>query len=75
MVIEPTQAVRITTVVTEEGVLSLRGPFHAGDTVEIIVLNAAPNLDKGERYPLRSTSYSFTDPFASVETEEWMAAL
>lgn len=75
MTIEPTQAVRITTVVTQEGVLSLHGPFHAGDRVEVIILSAAHQTVGGERYPLRGTSYSFTDPFAGVATEEWLAAL
>lgn len=74
MVIEPTQAVRITTVVTQEGTLSLSGPFHAGDTVEVIVLSASPRPTNGENYPLRGTTYSFTEPFAGVVTEEWAAA-
>ena len=74
MVIEPTQAVRITTVVTQEGILSLHGPFHAGDTVEVIVLSATPLPTNGERYPLRGTAYSFHDPFTGVATEEWTTA-
>jgi hypothetical protein len=75
MAIDTTQAVRIKTVVTQDGVLNLTGPFRAGESVEVIVLRAESRpVEEGERYPLRGTPYSYVDPFDSVAEDEWTAA-
>lgn len=75
MAIDTTQAVRIKTVVTQDGVLNLTGPFHAGEQVEVIILSAGGRrVEEGDRYPLRGTPYSYDDPFGSVAEDEWMAA-
>lgn len=72
MVIDTTQAVRIKTIVAENGELHLRGPFRAGDHVEVIVL-ADPIIVDGNHYPLQGTDYSFPDSFSSVVENDWDA--
>ena len=72
MAIDMTQAVRIKTVVAQDGVLHLFGPFRVGESVEVIVLSE-PTTAQGERYPLQGTEYSFVEPFASVDDDEWEA--
>jgi len=73
MAIDTAQAVRIKTVVTQDGVLNLRGPFRVGDNVEVIVLSAATRPSRDQRYPLQGTPYTYTDPFGSVAEEDWEA--
>lgn len=68
-----TQAVRIKTVVTKDGVLHLEGPFRAGDSVEVIVLSGEAANNTGERYPLRGQPYTYNDPFEPVAADEWDA--
>ncbi len=75
MAIDTTQAVRIKTVVTQDGVLNLHGPFRAGDSVEVIVLSAESRQLNGKRYLLQGTPYTFTDPFSSVAEDDWAALL
>mgnify|MGYP003383219125 CR=1 FL=1 len=72
MAIDTTQAVRIKTVVTQDGELHLRGPFRAGENVEVIIL-ADHVVATDERYPLQGIAYSFVDPFSGVAIEEWEA--
>lgn len=67
------QAVRIKTVVTQDGELHLEGPFRAGDTVEVIVLNEEAGPEHVDRYPLRGMPVLYTDPFESVAADEWDA--
>jgi hypothetical protein len=73
MMIDTTQAIRIKTVVAQDGVLNLRGPFRAGDDVEVIVLSAGNRLTNRKRYPLQGTPYTFIDPFGSVAKGDWAA--
>lgn len=74
MAIDTTQTVRVQTVVTQDGVLNLRGPFRAGDKVEVIVVSAACHPTEGvNRYPLLGTPYTFADPFGSVAEDDWAA--
>ena len=72
MAIDMTQAVRIKTVVAQDGVLHLFGPFRMGESVEVIVLSE-PVAQQGERYPLQGTEYTFVEPFASVADDDWEA--
>jgi hypothetical protein len=72
MAIDMTQAVRIKTVVAQDGVLHLFGPFRVGESVEVIVLSE-PAAAPAERYPLQGTNYTFIEPFASVADDEWEA--
>lgn len=72
MAMDTTQAVRIKTVVTQDGQLHLHGPFRVGESVEVIIL-AEHVVPADERYPLQGTVYSFSDPFSDVASEEWEA--
>lgn len=67
---------RIETVLNEDGTLTLRGlPFHAGDAVEVIILEArtsqqeqVPNHQPDTNlYPLRDTQpYRYDGPTEPV---------
>jgi hypothetical protein len=65
---------RIETTLEQDGTLTLRDlPFHAGETVEVVVVaKSAPA--GGERYPLRATPVTYTDPYEPVAVEDWDAA-
>jgi hypothetical protein len=74
---------RIETVLNEDGTLTLRGlPFHAGDAVEVIILEArTPQPEQvpihqpdTNLYPLRDTQpYRYDDPTEPVALEDWQA--
>lgn len=73
---------RIETVLTEDGVLTLQGlPFHAGDTVEVIILEShtaqqeqAPSQPNTNLYPLRDMQpYRYDDPTEPVALDDWEA--
>lgn len=76
-------AYKVETTLTEDGTLKLQGlPFHAGDTVEVIILErpscqqeqtATPTLESNQ-YPLRGTVIRYDDPFEpAVPMEDWEA--
>lgn len=68
---------KLAATLIEDGTLVLKGlPFHAGDTVEIIILEQS----KEERlrqsylgdYPLQGTVLRYDDPFEpAVPAEDW----
>ncbi|KAB8317450.1 hypothetical protein SD81_019330 [Tolypothrix campylonemoides VB511288] len=72
---------KIETVLTEDGTLTLQGlPFHAGDAVEVIILqaktpqhqDAVNSQSEKNRYPLRDTQpYRYDDPTEPVALEDW----
>jgi hypothetical protein len=69
---------KIETVLTEDGTLILQGlPFHAGDAVEVIVLQAKTSQheklqSQKNRYPLHDTQpYRYDDPTEPVALEDW----
>lgn len=73
---------KIETILTEDGTLTLQGlPFHAGDVVEVIILEShmhqqqAPARSlESNRYPLRNTQpYRYDDPTEPVALEDWEA--
>jgi hypothetical protein len=71
---------KIKVVLAEDGTLILRGlPFHAGDAVEVIILEAktpqhtvaslaSPEANK---YPLRGKVVRYDDPTSPVALEDW----
>ncbi|MEC4812267.1 MAG: hypothetical protein SAK29_03160 [Scytonema sp. PMC 1069.18] len=72
---------KMEVVLTEDGMLTLQGlPFHAGETVEVIILEAKtpqhqavpkPKLDT-HLYPLHNTQpYRYDDPTEPVALEDW----
>lgn len=72
---------KIEVVLTEDGTLTLRGlPFHAGDAVEVIILETKtpqhqavlkPQSDTNP-YLLHNTQpYRYDDPTEPVALEDW----
>ncbi len=71
------QAHRIETILTENGVITLRDiPFRQGEVVEVIVLPVAraKAADAASRFPLRGTPYTYLDPTEPVADDDWEAA-
>jgi hypothetical protein len=71
---------KIEVVLAEDGTLILRGlPFHAGDAVEVIILEAkTPQHDvesqaspEANLYPLRGKVVRYDDPTSPVALEDW----
>jgi len=63
---------RIETAIAENGTLILSGiPFHAGDAVEVIILERTMQVSSSSRYPLRGTPIHYIDPTEPVALEEW----
>ncbi|MFN6562562.1 MAG: hypothetical protein RMY28_022590 [Nostoc sp. ChiSLP01] len=67
------KAHRIETKLTQNGTLILEDlPFHAGETVEIIILERFPEASESNPYPLRGTVIRYDDPFEPpVPIEDW----
>jgi hypothetical protein len=67
------QTYHIETVVSEKGVLTIKGlPFQPGEKVEIIVKSRWTD-DKipNHHYPLRGKLIRYKNPFDSVAENEW----
>jgi hypothetical protein len=65
---------RVETTLTEDGSLTLKDlPFHAGDSVEIIILSRSPKPAGQARYPLRGKPIHYDDPTEPVAEEDWEA--
>ncbi|MBD2214007.1 hypothetical protein H6G27_29685 [Nostoc linckia FACHB-104] len=72
---------KIEVVLTEDGTLTLQGlPFHAGDAVEVIILETKTPQQQGQKlpklgtnpYPLHNTQpYRYDDPTEPVALEDW----
>ena len=72
---------KLSTTFTEDGQLVLTGlPFHAGDTVEIILVeqlreqksSQSTNQSTKSEYPLQGTVLGYDDPFEpAVSAEDW----
>lgn len=62
---------RVATTITEDGSLMKDIPFHAGDSVEVIILalSAASGLQNG--YTLRGKPVTYLDPTEPVDDREW----
>ena len=71
---------KVEAVLTEDGTLMLHGlPFHAGDTVEVIILEsqapqqtAAPSSQvETNIYPLHGKVVRYDEPTEPVGLEDW----
>ncbi|AFZ24251.1 hypothetical protein Cylst_2007 [Cylindrospermum stagnale PCC 7417] len=72
---------KIELVLTEDGTLTLQGlPFHAGDAVEVIILEAKISdnqvalkpQSETNPYPLHDTQpYRYENPTEPVALEDW----
>lgn len=65
---------KLTAKLSKDGELVLTNlPFHAGETVEVIVL-APSNQSDSSQSPLEGTVIRYDDPFEpAVATEDWEA--
>lgn len=69
------QAHRAETILSEDGVITLRDiPFRRGESVEVIVLPFATTTAPASRYPLRGTPVTLLAPTEAVAEAEWEAA-
>lgn len=69
------QAHRAETVLSEDGVITLRGtPFRRGESVEVIVLPFTAATAPGSRLPLRGTPVTLLSPSEPVANSDWEAA-
>ncbi|QKD82775.1 hypothetical protein HPC62_11790 [Thermoleptolyngbya sichuanensis A183] len=71
-------AYKLAATLIEDGTLILKGlPFHAGDTVEIIILEQSKEQSasppRQTEYPLQGKQpYRYDDPFEpAVPAEDW----
>lgn len=71
---------KVEAILTEDGTLMLRGlPFHAGDAVEVIILEAKnsqsqevlPSQPETNLYPMRGKVIRYDDPTEPVALEDW----
>lgn len=68
------QAHRIEAIIRQDGKLLIEDiPFHAGETVEVIILPAARPASE-HRYPLRGTVIEYRNPTDPVASDDWDAA-
>ncbi|MGK7912870.1 MAG: hypothetical protein AB4050_15560 [Synechococcus sp.] len=76
-------AYKIEATLSEDGKLVLKGlPFHAGDAVEVIILEHSEGLHTAvntqtpqkDLNPLQGSVIHYEDPFApAVSAEDWEA--
>jgi hypothetical protein len=68
------QAYRIETTIQQDGILTLRHlPFHAGETVEVIILVQPSVTADRQRYTLRGEPVHYVDPTVPVAQTDWEA--
>jgi hypothetical protein len=64
----------VETTLDQDGTLTLTDlPFHAGDSVEVIILARPSKLAEQDRYPLRGKPIQYERPTDPVAQEEWEA--
>jgi hypothetical protein len=65
---------RIETTLSQDGTLNLVDlPFHAGDTVEVIILPRRQKPAGQKRYPLHGIQITYINPTDPVAAEDWAA--
>ncbi|MCY7277041.1 MAG: hypothetical protein LH702_25765 [Phormidesmis sp. CAN_BIN44] len=71
---------KVETVLSEDGTLMLKGlPFHAGDAVEVIILERGGQSERtvaaqeeSNLFPLRGTVLHYEEPFEpAVPLDDW----
>ena len=66
------KAYRAEATVSDDKSLVLKEvPFRAGDTVEVIVLEASERRQEKNPYPLRGTPIRYDDPTEPVAESDW----
>jgi hypothetical protein len=65
---------RVEATINQDGTLTINGlPFHAGDEVEVIILERSPKSSGDNSYPLRGQPIQYDAPTESVAESEWGA--
>lgn len=65
---------RLKTTIREDGKLTLEDiPFHAGDTVEVVIFERPLTQEGNNPYPLRGQPLRYVAPTESVAEAEWDA--
>ncbi len=68
------EAHRIETTLTQDGTLVLDNlPFHAGETVEVIILGHPVRATGHTPYALRGTPVRYAQPTEPVADGDWEA--
>jgi len=63
---------RLDTKLTKDGTLTLKHiPFHAGDSVEVIIIAQKAASDAQSGYPLRGQVIQYERPTEPVSLEDW----
>lgn len=66
------KAYRVEATVSDDKSLVLKEvPFRAGDTVEVIVLEAPDRQQAKNPYPLRGTPIRYDNPTEPVAESDW----
>lgn len=66
---------RIETVLKQDGTLTLKNlPFHAGETVEIIIQAQPEPDDRREQYSLRGLPLRYNRPTEPIALDDWYVA-
>ena len=66
------QTYHIKTVVSEEGVLNIKGlPLQRGEKVEVTVKTQSTGKKKKNPYPLHGKPIYYNMPFDSVAEDDW----
>lgn len=71
---------KVAATLMEDGTLVLKGlPFHAGDTVEIIILEQSKdeplNQQSLAQLPLQGTVLRYDEPFEPVADKDYLDAV
>jgi hypothetical protein len=65
---------RFQATLTEDGTLTLSNlPFHAGESVEVILIERPTTPSAQDRYPLRGIPIEYVDPTEPVADADWEA--
>jgi hypothetical protein len=67
-------AYRTDATLTEDGTITLDDlPFHAGESVEIIIVSRVAQPSSHTNHPLRGKVIRYDNPTEPVAQEEWEA--
>ncbi len=68
------EAYRLETTLTQNHTLTLHSlPFHAGESVEVIILVKEPVSSTHPAYPLRGLPITYLQPTEPVSQNDWEA--
>lgn len=65
------QTFRAKVIVSKDGKLIIKSPFHAGEKVDVIIMRQNKEKSTTDRYPLRGKPFRYEKPFDSVAEDDW----